>query len=199
MRTSLLLSVLALMIAAPTALIACSGEEKEATTSASQDEINRGRPTNDGEGDYCWQNSDCADGLLCKERPSGPPPGAVGLPLPEDHKEEGKPAGMPPGAVGLPLPPNTCQRPAPGEEGSSCLDTKECNDGLTCEFNTGSSSSGGPPPGAVGLPVPADEGPHFPPGAMGMPILRRGKCAVPPSGSSTGGMPPGAVGLPIMP
>ncbi|MBX3226572.1 MAG: hypothetical protein KIT84_32065 [Labilithrix sp.] len=202
MRPTLFFSVLALMVAAPAALVACSGDQKE-ETSSSESEINRGRPAPEGgeEGDYCWSDDECADGLLCKKRPSGPPPGAVGLPIPsDDESARGRPSGPPPGAVGLPLPPNTCQEPAEGEKGSTCYSTDDCNAGLECSFDDGhGSSTGGPPPGAVGLPIPAGEGHSFPPGAVGMPVFRQGKCAETTGSSSSGGPPPGAVGLPILP
>lgn len=190
MRTSLLLSVLALAIAAPMTLLACSGEEKKAQTNDS--DIQANEPASADEGDVCWETKDCADGLVCKRRPSGPPPGAVGLPIPADQQSAGH--SFPPGAMGMPMPPNTCQRPAPGEEGSECLSDDSCNDGLICKFEEKSSSSGGMPPGAMGMPVPADQGSSMPPGAVGMPILKRGTCEPRPSGP-----PPGAVGMPIHP
>lgn len=181
MRASIILSVLALMIAAPTALVACSGDDKGATTS--DNDIHAAEPTEPedkgaDEGSVCWETKDCADGLVCKKRPSsGPPPGAVGMPLPSSTATH---SGPPPGAMGMPLPPNTCQKPAPGEEGATCRSSSECNHGLVCQQEV---SSGG--------------GAHFPPGAMGMPIAPKGKCAK--EESSSGGPPPGALGMPIHP
>jgi len=188
MRSSLLLSVLALAIAAPMTLLACSGDEKKEDTTAATNEINQAEPQGADEGSVCWETQDCADGLICKSRPSGPPPGALGLPLPADQAEGHS---FPPGAMGMPMPPNTCQKPSPGEEGSECRGNEACDDGLTCEFDNETSSSSGMPPGAVGLPIPAEEGHSFPPGAVGLPILKVGKCA------KHNGPPPGAVGLPI--
>ena len=182
MRLSLVLSVLALMVAAPTALVACSDDDKSASTS--DNEVHSAEPTEPegaAEGASCWEGKDCADGLVCKKRPSsGPPPGAVGMPLPSSTATH---SGPPPGAMGMPLPPNTCQKPAPGEEGSTCRSSTECNRGLVCEQEVSSSSSGGA---------------HFPPGAMGMPIAPKGKCTKDGS-SSSGGPPPGALGMPIHP
>lgn len=216
MRTSLLLSLLALMATAPAALIACSHQEEasgadESHLTAGEDKKEEGSNPKDGsqgaeEGSACWQSQDCAEGLVCKKRPHGPPPGAVGMPVPAGSSSSG--GHMPPGAVGMPLPSNTCQVPAPGEEGSTCLATAECNDGLVCSFDDAKgSSSGGMPPGAVGMPVPShsstsSSGHAMPPGAVGMPILQHGKCAKDEgsgSSSSSGGMPPGAVGMPIHP
>lgn len=207
MRTSLLLSVLALMAMAPAALIACSHQEEasaadESALTAGEDK--KEEPSQGAEeGSACWQSQDCAEGLVCKRRPHGPPPGAVGMPVPAGSSSSS--GHMPPGAVGMPLPSNTCQVPAPGEEGSTCLATAECNDGLVCSFDDAKgSSSGGMPPGAVGMPVPShsssSSGHAMPPGAVGMPILQHGKCAKDQgSSSSSGGMPPGAVGMPIHP
>jgi hypothetical protein len=204
MRTSLLLSVLAFMAAAPAALIACSGSDKEASTA--DNDVHSSEPTDPAgakEGSSCWETKDCEEGLVCKKRPSSaPPPGAMGMPVPSSTSTH---SGPPAGAVGMPLPPNTCQTPAPGEEGARCRSADECNDGLTCSFDDGSgssSSTGGMPPGAMGMPVPSSTstGHAFPPGAMGMPIIKYGKCAKDDaSSSSSGGPPPGTMGMPIHP
>lgn len=181
MRHSLLLSVFALMVAAPAVLVACSHDED--STSSTEANATAAEPEDKtAEGGACWDSSSCAEGLVCKKRPtSHMPPGAVGMPVPSTTATHH----MPPGAVGMPLPPNTCQKPAPGEEGSSCRSSSECDRGLVCEQEVSSSSGGGA---------------HFPPGAMGMPIAPHGKCAKEASSSSSsGGPPPGALGMPIHP
>jgi hypothetical protein len=190
------------MAAAPAALIACSHQE-DSTSSTESNATSAENKDKGEEGSVCWAADDCAEGLVCKARPHGPPPGAVGMPVPSSSTTH---SGPPAGAVGMPLPPNTCQTPAPGEEGSRCRSAEECNEGLTCSFDDGSgssSSTGGMPPGAMGMPVPSSTstGHAFPPGAMGMPIFHYGKCAKDEasSSSSTGGMPPGAMGMPIHP
>lgn len=85
----------------------------------------------------------CKDGFHCQFRPrivmgmpirrdagSGPPPGAVGLPLPTGNGG----GGPPPGAVGLPFP----------DQSGTCVADEVDED----------DDSSGPPPGAVGLPMP---------------------------------------------
>src|SRR5688500_3739416 len=55
-------------------------------------------------------HNNCQLGLICKTQSSGPPSGAVGLPiLPGSSGGSG---GMPSGAVGLPLPPSTGGMPS---------------------------------------------------------------------------------------
>src|SRR5262245_57644293 len=91
------------------ALIACSSSDEKGR-SGSEDQVIA--TTAVQEGARCSSTNQCQIGLICKERSSGPPPGAVGLPA--------QPQALPPGAVGMPLPPRTCQKPAPGEEGALC-------------------------------------------------------------------------------
>jgi hypothetical protein len=201
MRTSFLVSTIFLTTAtaASFAITACSSaDSKESNAEAEIQQSNLGRD----EGASCNRTEQCKTGLVCKGPSSGPPPGAVGLPLPPEETEQ---SGPPPGAVGLPLPPagGTCQKPTPGEEGGKCDAYTPCDPGLYCDYDgVGSSSSGGPPPGAVGLPLPPSEressGP--PPGAVGLPLPPTGICKPSSSGSSSSGSPPpGAVGLPLPP
>jgi hypothetical protein len=190
MRVLLLSSLVVLSVAMPMALVACSPDDDG--PGGSEEDIKTARQSQ--EGAACSESQRCVTGLVCKAKSSGPPPGAVGMPLPSKPQ-----SGPPPGAVGMPLQPapKTCQQPAAGEEFGSCSSQVPCNAGLTCDFGQTSSSSGGPPPGAVGLPVPPS-GP--PPGAVGMPLPRTGTCKSSGSGgSSSGGPPPGAVGLPLPP
>ncbi len=183
MRHYLLASVLALTALGSSLLFACS--EDDSNGSSEDDVTSRLRR----EGESCTERVKCEPGLLCKARPSGPPPGAVGMPAkPEDSTASTRP---PPGAMGMPAPQTTCQKPAPGELGGSCSLSQNCNEGLSCVFG----ESSGPPPGAVGMPVPPPTSTSTssapPPGAMGMPLFREGICR------ERSGPPPGALGMPI--
>lgn len=186
-----LLSLLAL--GSTFAVTACSSSEDSADDNASDptdDEIKKGAGV--AEGGACTSAKKCKTGLVCKAHSSGPPAGAVGLPLPPSHS-----GGPPPGALGMPLQPGagTCAKPADGEEGGRCNVNIQCHAGLECKY---ASSSSGPPPGAVGLPLPPgsasghSSGP--PPGTMGLPVIKDGECK-----PKSSGPPPGAVGLPLPP
>jgi hypothetical protein len=168
MRALLFPSLLLCSLALPFAITACS-DDAEDQDSAESNIVAPG--TLGSKGDLCDATRACGAGLTCKAPSSGPPPGAVGLPLPTDTS---RPKGLP--------EQRTCQFAEPGEDGSFCFDDTECNPGFACKLNvSGSSSTGGPPPGAVGLPLPP------------------GTCRADASSSSSGGPPPGAVGLPIQP
>lgn len=152
-------------------VIACTSDTTtDDGTGESEDDIKkRGAGLNAA----CDESRKCKAGLLCKKKSSGPPAGAVGLPLPSSSSGSG---GPPPGAVGMPARPEmTCQNPGPGEEGGSCSASVPCQAGLECKY--AASTSGGMPPGAMGMPVP-----------------RQGTCE-----KKSSGPPPGAVGLPLPP
>jgi hypothetical protein len=174
-RTALL-GVLALFTVGSSALVACSAETDDSNASApTDDEIKKSLGAL---GAPCSATKKCKTELVCKAQSSGPPPGAMGLPLAPGSSTSG---GPPPGAMGMPLAPSgTCANPDPGTEGGLCTFQIHCHAGLTCEYpelTPHPSSSGGPPPGA-----------------MGMPLLRTGTCK-----PTSSGPPPGAMGLPINP
>lgn len=190
MRSSLLaVAFFSLATLGPIALIACTGGDDDGTSddgsgSPSEDEIKKKKAGE--EGAACNAQKACKTGLLCKQKSTAPPPGALGMPLPSNTSTS---SGPPPGALGMPLPPKdgTCQKPAPGEEGGTCSSSQACNAGLDCIYpsSSGSSTSGGPPPGALGMPIP-----------------KTGTCKPSSGGSSTsgsGGPPPGALGMPLPP
>ncbi len=82
MRNSFLLSVLALVVMAPATLVACSHEEDRGSTTESNATAAEGddkdKPAEGAdEGSVCWSTSECQEGLVCKKRPSGPPPGGM--------------------------------------------------------------------------------------------------------------------------
>lgn len=172
-----LVGVLALFMIGGSALVACSAETDDNASDPTDDELKKSLGAL---GAPCNATKHCKSELVCKAHSSGPPPGAMGLPLPPGSSSSG---GPPPGAMGLPLKPQdgTCANPDPGTEGGMCTIHTHCHAGLTCIYpelkpHTG-SSSGGPPPGA-----------------MGMPLLRSGTCK-----PTSSGPPPGAMGLPINP
>lgn len=163
------IGALLFLTASGVGLVACSADTDD-TTGEGEDDIKKGGA---GLNATCDASKKCKTGLVCKKKSSGPPAGAVGLPLPPS---DDKSSGPPPGAVGLPLPPapTTCQNPDPGEEGGSCSSSIPCQAGLECKYASG---GGGMPPGAMGMPAP-----------------RQGTCV-----KKSSGPPPGAVGLPLPP
>jgi hypothetical protein len=76
---------------------------------------------------------------------------------------------------------------AGGGLGAKCTSAKKCKTGLSCKYDSGSSSSGSsaPPPGAMGMPVSSSSSGGPPPGAMGMPIMT-GTCSEPDPGEEGG-------------
>jgi hypothetical protein len=191
-RTALLALLSILTVGSTVVLTACTSDEDDGSSGPSEEEV-RSRALG-SLGAACSATKKCKTGLTCQKSSSGPPPGAVGLPLPPSTSSSG---GPPPGAVGLPAPPDTsgtCQKPAAGTEGGLCNIYVPCNPGLVCDYGT-TSSSGGPPPGAVGLPAPPSSSGGPPPGAVGLPAPpQNGQCK-----ASSSGPPPGAVGLPLPP
>jgi hypothetical protein len=184
-RTAVLTILGLFAMASPFAITACSsGDSSDNASDPTDDEVKSGV----AEGGSCNDAHKCKTGLLCKAHSSGPPPGALGLPMPPSSSTS---HGPPPGALGLPLPPGsgTCQKPANGEEGGLCNVNIPCLPGLVCEY-----PSSGPPPGALGLPMPpsssTSHGP--PPGTMGLPLIKNGTCK-----PKSSGPPPGALGLPL--
>lgn len=169
---STLVGVLALFMVGSSALVACSAETDDSASDPTDDEL---RKTLGALGAPCNATKHCKADLVCKAHSSGPPPGAMGLPLPPGSSTSG---GPPPGAMGLPLKPpdGTCATPDPGAEGGLCTFQIHCHTGLHCVYpEVTPGSSGGPPPGAMGMPLrrtgickPTSSGP--PPGAMGLPI-----------------------------
>jgi hypothetical protein len=162
----LILSVFALAsIGASSALIACSSDaETDTPNGGEEDEL---RPRGD-EGASCTTVQNCKVGLLCKARSSAPPPGAVGMPVTTQNRP----------VLGMPISPNTCQKPARGEEGASCNDGVPCPSDQRCDYGNSSSSGGAT---TQNRPV------------LGMPIMPTGTCKM------ISGPPPGAVGLPLTP
>jgi hypothetical protein len=191
-RSALVALLSVLTVGSTVVLAACSNDDAEESNEPSEDEV-RSRALG-ALGASCGDVKKCKTGLLCKKPSSGPPPGAMGLPIPAGSSS----GGPPPGAVGLPIPPDqsgTCSQPGPGENGGSCNASTPCLAGLVCEYGS-VSGGGGPPPGAVGLPMPpgsSSGGP--PPGAVGLPMPPKDGTCKPESS----GPPPGAVGLPMPP
>lgn len=163
------IGALLFLTASGVGLIACAGDTED-TTGEGEDDIKKNGA---GLGATCDASRKCKTGLLCKNKKSGPPAGAVGLPLPPSTSSGS--GGPPPGAMGMPArPEQTCQNPDPGEEGGSCSPSVPCQAGLECKYASG---GGGMPPGAMGMPAP-----------------RQGTCQ-----KKSSGPPPGAVGLPLPP
>jgi hypothetical protein len=162
--------VLGLALAAPLFTVACTGGSDDDSNPTTDEDNEIKKKKAGAEGASCSETKQCAAGLLCKVKSSGPPPGAMGLPAQGSGSN-----GPPPGAMGMPAPPEkTCQKPAPGEEGGYCSSSSPCQAGLHCVIE----NNGG--------------GANFPPGAMGMPMQPHGTC-------KHNGPPPGAVGLPMQP
>src|SRR5262249_26154497 len=100
MRPFLLSAFFLASISIPFALTACDSDDS--SQGGSEDEI---RARFGLEGESCNAVRRCMTGLVCKEKSHGPPPGAVGVPLPPSESH-----GPPPGAMGMPVQPEkTCQ------------------------------------------------------------------------------------------
>lgn len=105
----------ALSIGSAAFVVGCSSDDGD--TQGSEDDIKKKKLGD--EGALCDAASQCKAGLLCKRDSSGPPPGAVGMPLPPGSASSS--GGPPPGAMGLPiLPSGICKSssaPPPGAVG----------------------------------------------------------------------------------
>jgi hypothetical protein len=165
-------------VSIPLAITACtaSTEDSSPANPTSEDDLKLG-----GVGADC-STKNCKSGLVCKASAGSMPTGSSGKPV-----------------MGMPIQKHTCQKPEPGEAGSTCTADADCDPGLTCEFSSkSSSSSGGPPPGALGMPVPSSTSTSNAP-VMGMPVKPTGTCEPKATSSSSGGPPPGTLGMPIHP
>ncbi len=178
-RSALIALLSVLTVGSAVITTACTSDSDDDSNGESEEEVRARSLAKLGA--QCGPSKKCQTGLTCKSSSSGPPPGAMGLPLPSS-------GGPPPGAMGLPNPyTGTCAKPAPGEQDGSCDVYTPCQPGLVCEY-----PSSGPPPGAVGLPQPGTSSGGPPPGAMGLPQPpRQGTCK-----AKSSGPPPGAMGLP---